>query len=112
MGIGSRTVATLSVHRSRQLEERMAAKSWADPGLVLPSTRGTIRRRASIVASLRRLLARADLPLDVRFHDLRHTAATLAIRQGYRSRSSPRCSDTPTRHDPEALCSRPRRQAR
>jgi integrase len=31
---------------------------------------------------LRRLLAEADLPAEVRFHDLRHTAARLAIRQG------------------------------
>jgi integrase len=82
VGIGPRTVATLSAHRARQLKERMAAKSWADSGLVFPSTRGTIRRRASVMVSLRRLLAQADLPLDIRFHDLRHTAATLAIRQG------------------------------
>ena len=32
--------------------------------------------------SLRRLLAEAGLPAEVRFHDLRHTAATLAIKQG------------------------------
>jgi integrase len=28
------------------------------------------------------MLADADLPADVRFHDLRHTAATHAIKQG------------------------------
>ena len=32
--------------------------------------------------SLRQLLKKADLPADVRFLDLHHTAATLAIRQG------------------------------
>jgi integrase len=32
--------------------------------------------------SLWRLLAEAGLPDKVRFHDLRHTAATLAIKQG------------------------------
>jgi Phage integrase family len=32
--------------------------------------------------SLRRFLEEADLPVDVRFHDLRHTAGTLALRQG------------------------------
>jgi len=31
---------------------------------------------------LRRLLEEAGLPAKVRFHDLRHTAATLAIKQG------------------------------
>ena len=32
--------------------------------------------------SYRRLLKAAGLPSDVRFHDLRHTAGTLALRQG------------------------------
>jgi len=82
LGIGARTVATLEAHRRRQLEERMAATSWADPGLVFPNTRGKIRRRDSVMRSLRRLLEEANLPTDVRFHDLRHTAGTLALKQG------------------------------
>jgi integrase len=60
----------------------MAATSWADPGLVFPNTKGKIRRRDSVMRSLRRFLEEADLPVDVRFHDLRHTAGTLALRQG------------------------------
>ncbi|MDQ3834283.1 MAG: site-specific integrase [Actinomycetota bacterium] len=82
VGIGARTVALLKAHRQRQLEERMAASSWADPNLVFPNTRGKVRRRDSVMRSLRRLLAEAGLPAEVRFHDLRHTAATLAIKQG------------------------------
>jgi integrase len=82
VGIGARTVATLKAHKKRQLEERMAASSWEDPGLVFPNTRGKVRRRDSVMRSLRRLLAEAGLPTEVRFHDLRHTAATLAIKQG------------------------------
>ena len=31
---------------------------------------------------LRRFLEKAGLPAGVRFHDLRHTAGTLALRQG------------------------------
>ena len=31
---------------------------------------------------LRRFLQKAGLPAGVRFHDLRHTAGTLALRQG------------------------------
>ena len=81
VGIGPRTVATLGAHRARRLEERMAATSWGDIGLVFPNTRGTIRRRGSVMYSLRQFLKKADLPADVRFHDLRHTAVTLAIRQ-------------------------------
>ena len=60
----------------------MAAASWADPGLVFPNTRGKIRRRETVMRSLRRFLQEACLPADVRFHDLRHTAGTLALRQG------------------------------
>lgn len=82
IGIGARTVATLKAHRQRQLEERMAASSWEDSGLVFPNTKGKVRRRDSVMPSLRRLLAEAGLPAEVRYHDLRHTAATLAIKQG------------------------------
>jgi integrase len=32
--------------------------------------------------SLRRFLEEAGLPAEVRFHDLRHTAGTLALEQG------------------------------
>ena len=60
----------------------MVALSWQDPGLVFPNTKGKVRRRDSVMRSLRRLLAEAGLPAEVRFHDLRHTAATLAIKQG------------------------------
>ena len=77
--IGPRTVATLEAHRKRQFEERLAASSWADPGLVFPSTVGKIRKRATVVSHL---LADAELPAEVRFHDLRHTGITLALKQG------------------------------
>jgi len=80
--IGPRTIEVFKAHRARQREERMAATSWADPGLVFPNTKGKIRRRDSVMRSLRRFLEEADLPVDVRFHDLRHTAGTLALRQG------------------------------
>jgi integrase len=80
--IGPRTVEVLRSHRARQREERMAATSWADPSLVFPNTRGAIRRRDYVMESYWRLLKAAGLPSDVRFHDLRHTAGTLALRQG------------------------------
>jgi integrase len=56
--------------------------NWMDPGLVFPNTKGKIRRRDSVMRSLRRFLKEAGLPVDVRFHYLRHTAGTLALRQG------------------------------
>jgi integrase len=80
--IGPRTVEALKAHCARQLEERMAATSWADLGLVFPNTKGKIRRRNSVMRSLRRFLEEAGLLVEVRFPDLRHTAGTLALRQG------------------------------
>jgi integrase len=80
--IGPRTVEILKSHRARQLKERMAATSWADPGLVFPNSKGKIRRRDSVMRSFKLYLAEAGLPADLRFHDLRHTAGTLALRQG------------------------------
>jgi integrase len=80
--IGARTVRVLEDHRARLREERMKARVWEDPGLVFANTRGGIRRRDSVVEAFRRLLAEAGLPSDVRFHDLRHTAGTLGLRQG------------------------------
>jgi integrase len=82
VGICARTVALLKAHKRRQLEERMAAPSWQDPALVFPNTKGKVRRRDSIMRSLRHFLAEVGLPAEVRFHALRHTAATLAIKQG------------------------------
>ena len=60
----------------------MAAASWEDPGWVFPNTKGKVRRRASLMRSFRRVLGEAGLPPDVRFHDLRHTAATHALKAG------------------------------
>src|SRR5215204_613863 len=80
--IGARTVRVLEAHRAHLRGERMKARVWEDPSLVFPNTRGGIRRRGSVVEAFRRLLAEAGLPSDVRFHDLRHTAGTLALRQG------------------------------
>jgi integrase len=60
----------------------LAAISWADSGLVFPNTRGKIRRRDSAARSFKRFLEEAGIPSEVRFHDLRHTAGTLALRQG------------------------------
>jgi integrase len=82
IGIGPRTVEVLERHRARQRHERMASKAWSDPGLVFPNTRGKVRRRDSVMRSLRALLEAAGLSADVRFHDLRHTAATLALKRG------------------------------
>jgi integrase len=73
----------LKLHRIRQLEERLAAGvAWRDEDLVFTTPIG-----AAVCANhlggreFHALLKRAGLP-RIRFHDLRHTCATLLLRRG------------------------------
>ncbi|MDQ3999719.1 MAG: site-specific integrase [Actinomycetota bacterium] len=73
----------LKRHRKRQLEERMKlAGLWQDQGLVFPSQVGTPLSARNLQRHFKALLKRAGLPQTIRFHDLRHTCATLLLRQG------------------------------
>jgi integrase len=76
------TVA-LREHRKRQLEERMEyAGPWEDHGLVFPSGVGTPISGGNLNRAFKATLRRAGQPAKFRFHDLRHTCATLLLRQG------------------------------
>lgn len=70
----------LKSHRKRQLEERLgSAGLWQDSGLVFTTGKGTPLDVANLTyRSFRPLLERAGLP-RIRFHDLRHTFATLML---------------------------------
>jgi integrase len=76
------TVA-LREHRKRQLEERMQkAGLWREQGLVFPSAVGAPLWGGNLNRAFKATLKRAGLPKSTRFHDLRHTCATLLLRQG------------------------------
>jgi integrase len=78
-------VRALREHRARQLhQERLAlGEAWQDEwDLVFTTDIGTPLQPSNVVRrSFLPLLARADLP-RIRFHDLRHTAATLLLAAG------------------------------
>lgn len=75
-------VTALKAHRLRQLEDRLAAGgAWEDSGLVFTTPTGTALDARNVSRAFRALLVSAQLP-PVRFHDLRHTAATLLLAQG------------------------------
>jgi integrase len=75
-------ITALKAHRKRQLEERMAlGNAWQDSGLVFTSPIGTPMEPRNMTREFHKMLKDADVP-RVRFHDLRHTAATLLLAQG------------------------------
>jgi integrase len=72
----------LQRHRQRQAAERLAASRWAEPDLVFATTEGSLIEPSNMLRrSFAPLLEHADLP-PIRFHDLRHTAATLHLALG------------------------------
>lgn len=78
-------VSALREHRKRQLEEQLAACRWMDGEYVFTTSIGTPLEARNVVRSFKALLQRAGLR-DVRFHDLRHSAATLLLVQGVPTR--------------------------
>ena len=75
-----RTVTALKAHRKRQLEDRVRlAGLYEDHGLIFASENGTPLNPENLVKrSFKPLLKRVSLP-EIRFHDLRHTCATLLL---------------------------------
>ena len=79
-----RATAGLKDHRKRQLEERIRlAGLWRDSGLVFPNETGSLLNPSNLRnRSFKRIKARSGVRDDLRFHDLRHTCATLLLSEG------------------------------
>lgn len=76
-------VSVLRAHRTRQRMERLVAGSrWQETGHVFTTTIGTPIEAARVTRSFALALERAGLP-RIRFHDLRHAAATFLLAQGF-----------------------------
>ena len=75
-------IAKLCVHADMQLQEKsLAGDNWQENSLVFPTQIGTPMDPIRLFTSYKNLLKQAGLP-DIRFHDLRHTAATLMLGWG------------------------------
>jgi integrase len=79
-----RAVEALKSHKAAQNAERFKLGDlWEDNGLVFSTTAGRpLDFRNVATASFKPLLRRAGLQ-DIRFHDLRHTCATLLLSRGH-----------------------------
>jgi integrase len=75
-----RAVSTLKAHCKKQLEEKIKLTGLhRDHGLIFATRVGTPINPENLVnRSFKPLLERASLP-EIRFHDLRHTCATLLL---------------------------------
>src|SRR5215211_9475276 len=77
-----RALEALRTHRKDQLEEKLRATNYEDSGLVFATRKGTPLDAQNVInRHFKPLLKREDLPL-IRWHDLRHTCATLLLGRG------------------------------
>ena len=78
-------VDALIEHRDRQAVERDKARLWIGSDLVFTTSIGTAIEPRNMVRHFQALCQRAGLPA-IRFHDLRHTCASLLLAQGVEPR--------------------------
>jgi integrase len=82
VALGTVAVDALREHRKRQAQEQLlVGGEWRDLGLVFSTEFGDFLSPTTLRLALRRTLMRAGLP-TIRFHDLRHSAATLMLSRG------------------------------
>lgn len=80
--IGQKAIEKLRRHfQMQQLERQFAGKRWKENDLIFPSTIGTPMEPRNIIRHFKDTLKIALLP-EIRFHDLRHTAAILMLQHG------------------------------
>lgn len=73
------TSGALKRHLTRQLEEIEAlGDEYQDQGLIFPGEKGQPMRPWTLTRKLQKIMECAGLP-HIRFHDLRHTCATLLL---------------------------------
>jgi integrase len=84
IALTSKAIEALKNHRKSQNEERLRLGAlWKDNGLVFALERGTPLDASNLdKRSFKLLLKRAEVRENVRFHDLRHTCATLLLGRG------------------------------
>jgi len=76
-------IRTLRAQHTRQLELRLAqGPDWTESGFVFTNIIGKAADPRKLDVRFKRVLKKANLPLTVRLHDLRHTCATLLLEQG------------------------------
>lgn len=84
VGLTQAAVDALAEHWQKQQRDKLSmGDQWVENNLVFPNGYGTIMIPHNITKrSFKKYLVKAGLSRDIRFHDLRHTAATLLLASG------------------------------
>jgi integrase len=80
--LGDTILKLLRTHKTNQdVEKSLMGSRWKENGLILPSSIGTPSNPSNMWKDYLKVLKKAGLP-RIRFHDLRHTAASLMLNNG------------------------------
>jgi len=78
--LGETMLQTLREHfNGQRLEKLVVGTRWQENDLIFPSTIGTPLDLRNLLRDFKEILEKVDLP-DIRFHDLRHTAASIMLK--------------------------------
>jgi len=82
IALGSKTISVMRNHqKSQMLDAEKAGSSWKKFGLIFTTSKGTPIHPRNLLRNFKTLLRDAGLS-EIRFHDLRHTAASLMLNHG------------------------------
>lgn len=80
--LGESTIEKLKSHfNEQQTQRQLIGDRWTEKGLIFPNTLGKPMEHNRLLKEFKEILSIAGLPI-IRFHDLRHTAATLMFQMG------------------------------
>jgi len=80
--LGEDALHVLREHLAKQrINQQVAGERWQDMGLIFPSQVGTPQSTSNLLKEYKQLLKQVGLR-GIRFHDLRHTAASLMLNHG------------------------------
>ena len=80
--LGEASLHALRLHKERQQSRKtVAGARWQDYDIIFPSNKGTPLEPSNMRKDFNRVLEKAGLA-KIRFHDLRHTAASLMLNNG------------------------------